>query len=133
MHSLLKDVFYQVIQTLKLNKLKMQQQYDRNLRFVNYAVGQKVWLELKHYKTGKSRKFAPGRDGPWTVFKKLPNGINFKIENLKKERKVVHHDRHLPVVGDGMLTNQRKILQMILNHKLQIQRSLVTVTTLSRN
>ena len=103
--SVLKDVFAQVVKTLQLNKQKMQQQYNRNLRFIDYAVGQKVWLKVKHYKTGENRKLAPRRDGPWTVLEKLPNGVNFKIENLRKERKVVHHDRLLPIVGDGIADN----------------------------
>ena len=100
--SILKDVFAQVFQTLQLNKQTMQQQYNRNLRFIDYAVGQKVWLKVKHYKTGENRKLAPRRDGPWTVLEKLPNGVSFKIENLRKERKVVHHDRLLPTIGDGI-------------------------------
>ena len=28
--------------------------------------------------------------------KKLPNGVNFRIQNLNKEQKVVHHDHPLP-------------------------------------
>ncbi len=98
--SLLQDTFDHVIKALQLNQRKMQEQYNRGIRFHDYAVGQNVWLKVKHYKTGENRKLAPRRDGPWTIVQKLPNGVNFKIENRKKEQKVVHHDRLLPVKSD---------------------------------
>ena len=75
----------------------MQQHYNKKIRYIDYMVGQKVWLKAKHYKTGENRKLAPRRDGPWTIVEKLPNGVNFRIENSLKERKVVHHDRLVPV------------------------------------
>eukprot|EP00794_Sanderia_malayensis_P014851 gene14851-biopygen11943 len=56
------------------------------------------------------RKLAPRRDGPWTIVQKLPNGVNFQIENRKKEQKVVHHDRLLPVKTD----------QIIIDHPAEI-------------
>ena len=55
-------------------------------------------VENKHYKSGENRKLAPRRNGPWIVLRKLPNGVNFKIENSRKEQKVVHHDRLLPFI-----------------------------------
>ena len=79
----------------------MQQQYNRNLCFINYSEGQQVWLKVKHYKTGENRKLAPRRDGPWKIISKLPNGVNFQIENSRKERKIVHHDRLSPVEDNG--------------------------------
>ena len=53
-------------------------------------------MKNKHYKSGENRKLAPRRNGPWIVLRKLPNGVNFQIENSRKEQKVVHHDRLLP-------------------------------------
>ena len=99
--SSMKDIFSHVVETLEISKRKMQQQYNRNLRFIDYTEGQQVWLKVKHYKTGENRKLAPRRDGPWKIITKLPNGVNFQIENSRKERKIVHHDRLLPVVDNG--------------------------------
>ena len=75
----------------------MLRQYNRNIRHHDYAIGQLVWLKVKYYKTGETRKFPPPpprRDGPWVIVEKLPNGVNSKIRNAKtKESKIVHHDR----------------------------------------
>ena len=106
--SELQDIFAQIVKMLGLSKIKMQQQYNRNLRFTNYVAGQQVWLKKKHYKTGENRKLAPRREGPWTVLEKLPNGVNFKIINSKKEEKIVHHDRLSPVLGSVKPSNQEK-------------------------
>ena len=97
-NSLLKDTFAHVIENLKLSKIKMQKQYNKNIRFNDYESGQQVWLKVKHYKTGENRKLAPRRSGPWTVVRKLPNGVNFEIENTKKELIVVHYDCLLPLL-----------------------------------
>ena len=79
----------------------MQKQYNHNLRFNDYKTGEKVWLKVKHYKTGENRKLAPRRNGAWTVLERLPNGVNFKIINdNSNEDKVVHHDRLIPIKGD---------------------------------
>ena len=106
--SELQDIFAQIVKTLGLSKIKMQQQYNRNLHFTNYVADQQVWLKKKHYKTGENRKLAPRREGPWTVLKKLPNGVNFKIINSKKEEKIVHHDQLSPVLGSVKPGNQEK-------------------------
>ena len=100
LRSTLQDTFHQVVKTLQLSKQIMQKHYNRNVRFHTYKTGQNVWLKVKHYKTGENRKLAPRRDGPWTIVQKLPNGVNFEIENHRGERKIVHHDRLSPVVGD---------------------------------
>ena len=75
----------------------MQRQYNKNLRFIDYAKGQKVWLKVKYYKSGENQKLSPRRNGPWSVVDKLPNGVNFRIKNDRNEEKVVHHDRIYPV------------------------------------
>ena len=93
----LKDMFNAVVQELKLSKLKMMRQYNRNLRVIDYKEGDKVLMKVKHYKTGENRKLAPRRGGPWVVLQKLPNGVNFKVRNVSSnETKVVHHDRLSP-------------------------------------
>ncbi len=90
----LQDVFDVVFTNLQLNKEKMQQQYNKSLRFFDHQPGEKVWLKVKFYKTGENRKLAPRRQGPWTILRKLPNGVNFEIINDNtQETKVVHHDR----------------------------------------
>ena len=99
--SSMKDIFSQVVETLEISKRKMQQQYNRNLRFIDHSEGQQVWLKVKHYKTGEDRKLAPRRDGPWKIISKLTNDVNFQIENSRKERKIVHHNRLSPVVDNG--------------------------------
>ena len=72
----------------------MLRQYNRNIRYHDYAIRQLVWLKVRYYKTGETRKLSPWRDGPWVTVEKLPNGVNFKIRNVKtKESKIVHHDR----------------------------------------
>ena len=94
---ILKDVFDVVFNNLQISKLKMQAQYNENLRFLNHQEGEKVWLKVKFYKTGENRKLAPRYSGPWTIVRKLPNGVNFEINNSRtSETKIVHHDRLLP-------------------------------------
>lgn len=94
----LKDVYDVVITNLQLSKERMQAQYNKNIRFIDHKTGDKVWLKVKYYKTGENRKLAPRRRGPWTVVKKLPNGVNFEIVNDQtKEKKIVHHDQLSPV------------------------------------
>ena len=75
----------------------MMRQYNKRLRFNDYGEGDKVWLKVKHYKSGETRKLSPRRTGPWTVLQKLPNGVNFEIRNdITREKKIVHHDRMSP-------------------------------------
>ena len=86
-----------LLQNLQLSKERMQAQYNKNLRFHDYKEGDQVWLKVQYYKTGENRKLSPRRNGPWTVIRKLPNGVNFEILNDKtRDRKIVHHDRLSP-------------------------------------
>jgi hypothetical protein len=97
----MQDMYDTVIEQLKLSKQFMMRQYNKRLRFNDYGEGDKVWLKVKHYKTGENRKLAPRREGPWIVLQKLPNGVNFKVKNEStNETKVVHHDRLTPVRED---------------------------------
>ena len=94
----LKDLFHFVIEHLQLSKIEMMKQDNKNIRFHNYADGDNVWLKIKHFKTGESRKLSPRRNGPWIVIKKLPNGVNFEIRNKHtSETKIVHHNRLSPI------------------------------------
>eukprot|EP00795_Rhopilema_esculentum_P000223 gene223-9861_t len=56
--SILRDVFEKVVESLQLNKKKMQEYCNKNLRFDDFQEGQLVWLTAKHYKTGENRKLA---------------------------------------------------------------------------
>ena len=47
-----------------------------------------------------------GQNGSWTVCKKLPNRVNFRIQNLKGEQKVVHHDPILPAIAGARQVNE---------------------------
>ena len=82
----------------------MQQYYNRNLRFYDYTKGQRVWLKTKHYKSGENPKVAPCRNGPWTIVRKLPNGVNFEITNASNDPKTVHHDRLSPATEGDTFT-----------------------------
>ena len=86
-----------VLQNSLSSKERLQAQYNRNLRFHHHQEGALVWLKVKYYKTGENRKLTPRCNGPWTVLRKLPNGVNFEILNDKtQEQKIVHHDRLSP-------------------------------------
>ena len=92
----MKDIITKVSENLGISKTAMLKQYNKNIRFNDYVPGDKVWLKRRHFKPGENRKLSPRKTGPWTVICKKPNGVNFEIENSKKKRKVVHHDRLAP-------------------------------------
>ena len=76
----------------------MERQYNKNLKVNNYQPGQKVWLKVKYYKTGESKKLARRKSGPWTINEKLENGLNFRITKDSSNKKlIVHHDRLIPL------------------------------------
>ena len=92
----MRDIIQRVNENLGISKTAMLKQYNKNLRFYDYKAGEKVWLKRRHFKPGENRKLSPRKTGPWTVICKKPNGVNFEIENSKKKRQVVHHDRLAP-------------------------------------
>ena len=47
----LRDVYNKIIENLQLSKTKMQQQYNKNIRFNDYKSGDNVWLKTKQYKS----------------------------------------------------------------------------------
>ena len=68
-----------------------------------------IWLKTKHFKTGEYRKLSARRNGPWTIVRKMPNGVNFTIRNEKtSEEKVVHHDRLSPVKKWTKMTSSER-------------------------
>ena len=57
-------------------------------------------------KSGEN-KLAPKRTGPWTVLKKMPNGVNFEIRSDNShERKIVHHDKLKTVKVSTYVVNE---------------------------
>ena len=91
----------------------MQKQYNKNVKYFDYQVGEKVWIKKKVYKPGENRKLSPRKIGPWIVVRKCSNGVNFEIENEKdKKRKIIHHNRLYPF-------NKSKRI-----HKVPIEREL---------
>ena len=93
----LQNTYDHVTRHLSVSKERMQKQYNKHIRFNDYTIGDKVWVKMKHYKTGESRKLSPRRNGPWTITEILPNGLNFKVVNdSSKSEKIIHHDRLSP-------------------------------------
>ena len=90
------DIIWKVANALNISRAAMMKQYNKNIRFHDHKSGDKVWLKRRYYKTGENRKLSSRKSGPWTIIRKMPNGVNFKIENEKKERKIIHHDRLVP-------------------------------------
>ena len=90
----LKDLYENVRDNLQVSRDKMKRQYDKNVNFQNYEIGEKVWLKKKNFKVGESRKLSPRKTGPWTIRNKMTNGVTYQIENdSTKKTLVVHHDR----------------------------------------
>ena len=105
----LQNTHYHVTRHLHISRDKMQRQYNKNIRFYNYKVGDKVWVKMKYYKVGENRKLSPRRSGPWTIREKLPNGLNFKVTNdSSKSEKIIHHDRLSP--AKAMPSSQRNYI-----------------------
>ena len=78
----LTDVIHDVRKHLQISQSKMKNMYDKKTthKFSPYAMGDKVWLRKKCYKTGENRKLSPRRTGPWTVIETFPNLVNFRIK-----------------------------------------------------
>ena len=58
-------------------------------------------MKKGYFKTGENRKLSQKRTDPWSVLKKLANGVNFEIINdTTRERKLIHHDRLKRIKGD---------------------------------
>ena len=58
LRTTLSSIYNLVIGSLEINKTNMQCQYNKNRCFIDYRVGQKMWLKTKHFKTEESGKLA---------------------------------------------------------------------------
>ena len=95
----LKNVWDTATTHLNISKQEMMSQYNKKLRFHDYQPGEQVWWKTDVIKTGEN-KLAPKRSGPWTVRRKMPNGVTFEIVNEKSGvKKIVHHDKLKAVRG----------------------------------
>ena len=91
----------------------MQQRYNTKIRFNDYKSGDNVWLKTKHYKSGESRKLSPRRNGLWQIMEKPPNGVNFRIINVRsRQQKIVHHDRLSPAPESELSTHDAPVSTM---------------------
>ena len=101
----LTDVIHDVRKHLQISQSKMKNMYDKKTthKFSPYAMGDKVWLRKKCYKTGENRKLSPRRTGPWTVIETFPNLVNLCIK-LGNIENVVHYN-HLSPVKESPVTN----------------------------
>ena len=125
----LKETLTHVNKQLKSSRERMQSQCNKKLNFFDYKVGAKVWVKKKNYKTGENRKLAPRKTGPWTIWRKCNNGVNYEVVNdSDKKVKIIHHNILYPyntppprndlqvinpmiIVAKQHLTNQIKIYQ----------------------
>ena len=71
----------------------MMSQYNKNVRYYEYYVGDKVWVRKRHYKPGENRKLSPRYMGPYEIVRKMPNGVNYKIRVAKGKESIIHHNR----------------------------------------
>ena len=93
----LKDLWDVASAHLEISRQDIMLRHDKNIRFHDYCAGEKVWLKSDFIKTGEN-KLAPKRGGPWTILKKMPNGVTFQIRDDKTNTtKIIHHDRLKPV------------------------------------
>ena len=102
----LKCVLDVVTKNLNISRKAMMKQYNSNLNFYNYQVGDKVWVKRRRFKPGESRKLSPRNTGPWTIVAKKNNGVAFEILNASKQTKIIHHDRLLPYNCDKNLRSK---------------------------
>ena len=94
----LRDILLKVCENANISRKKMMAQYNKNVMFNDYKTGDQVWVKRKYFKPGENKKLLPRKDGPWTVLRKMPNGVNFEIECTKSGKtKLVHHNRLSPV------------------------------------
>ena len=105
----LRDIILKVGENLEVSREKMMAYYNKNVLFHDYRPGEQVWLKKKCFKPGESRKLAPRKTGPWTIIRKLPNGVNFEIhEDKRKMAKVVHHNRLSPAASRPVTKGESK-------------------------
>ncbi|GLV33385.1 uncharacterized protein CBL_20131 [Carabus blaptoides fortunei] len=83
----------------RLNAAHQRQKayYDKKVKFINYAVGDTIWLHQSTPRIGESSKLHRPWTGPYRIIKDM--GMNtFRIQHcaLRHKRLVTHQDRFKP-------------------------------------
>ncbi|GLV61263.1 uncharacterized protein CBL_21090, partial [Carabus blaptoides fortunei] len=71
--------------------------YDKKVKFINYAVGDTIWLHQSTPRIGETSKLHRPWTGPYRIMKDM--GMNtFRIQHcaLRHKRLVAHQDRFKP-------------------------------------
>lgn len=96
----LAEVHHQVRGKLRVAGRAMKDNYDRRMREVKYAVGDRVWLHNPRRKRGLSPKLQSPWEGPYTVIAVL-SAVTYRIKRGRKRSSVVHVDRLWRYHGPG--------------------------------
>lgn len=96
----LAEVHHQVRGKLRVAGQAMKDNYDRRMRDVKYAVGDRVWLHNPRRKRGLSPKLQSPWEGPYTVIAVL-SAVTYRIKRGRKRSSVVHVDRLWRYHGPG--------------------------------
>ena len=108
------ETINKLVKHLEISRERMQLQYNISVRFFNYKICDKVWVEKKTLKTGENKKLAPRTIGPWSIIGKCVNGVNYEISNDDdKSKKTVHHNRLHPVCRSQRRYKEMKLQLMI--------------------
>lgn len=94
------EVHHQVRGKLRVAGQAMKDYYDRRMRDVKYAVGDRVWLHNPRRKKGLSPKLQSPWEGPYTVIAVL-SAVTYRIRRGRKRSSVVHVDRLWRYHGPG--------------------------------
>ncbi|RNA43916.1 Gap-Pol poly [Brachionus plicatilis] len=87
---------YKVVETnrdCKVEKSKIY--YDRNIKPMEYQVGELVMLNKPSVKTGQSKKLVPKWEGPYCILEKI-GPVNYKIKKYQQKNSkiiLIHHNR----------------------------------------
>ncbi|RMZ99655.1 Gap-Pol poly [Brachionus plicatilis] len=82
---------YKVVETNRDCKIY----YDRNIKPMEYQVGELVILNKTSVKTGQSKKLALKWEGPYCILAKI-RPVNYKIKKYQQKNskiKLIHHNR----------------------------------------
>ena len=61
-------------------------QYNKHVRYFHYD-------PERHYKPGENRKLSTRYSGPYTVLRKMPNGVNYQLKGANGKESIIHHNR----------------------------------------
>ena len=95
----LREVSQTARQHLHHSMVSQKRQYDKNVRLVQYKVGDIVWLYHPATRKGTTHKFARLWKGPFKITHMI-NEVNYRIQATPRSRpQIVHADRLKPCLG----------------------------------